>query len=179
MSRSLHTEPYPLRAARRSHDVHVRVSRARPGFTHPAGASDVRRALAFFGPTATYGLSRVELRHGAGRPLVAALAEPGVVVLYEQPCPPWTIRGRLTAETQRRLRRAGATIDVGATATHVDWPGRTLRDFMLLDGLMHEIGHHVVQHRARKQRPTMRTVDHERRADAFAAACRLAWTMTA
>jgi len=43
-------------------------------------------------------------------------------------------------------------------------------------GLMHEVGHHVIQHRARKLSPVMRTVDHERRADSFAAECRRAWT---
>jgi hypothetical protein len=41
---------------------------------------------------------------------------------------------------------------------------------------MHEIGHHVVQHRTGKRGArVMRTADHERRADAFAAACRLRW----
>jgi hypothetical protein len=176
MSRSRHTEPYPLRAARRDHHVQVRVSPARPGFAHPAGPDDIRRALEFFGPTAAYGLRRVELRHGSGRPLVAALTEPGVVVLYEQPCPPWTVTGRFTAENRQRLRRAGAIVEVRGTVTRVDWPEPALRDFMLLDGLMHEVGHHVVQHRAHKRRPVMRTVDHERRADAFAAECRRAWT---
>ena len=176
MSRSRHTEPYQLRAARRAHHVQIRVSPARPGFVHAAGADDVRRALEFFGPAASYGLHRVELRHSRGRPLVAALTEPGVVVLYEQPCPPWTIAGRLSPETQHRLRRAGAIVEAGASASRVDWPYQTLRDFMLLDGLMHEVGHHVVQHRAHKRAPIMRTVDHERRADAFAADCRLAWT---
>lgn len=175
MSRSLHTDPYPLRAARRVRDVQVRVGRPRPGFVHPAGASDIRRALAFFGAPATYGLRRIELRHGTGRLLVAALSEPGVVVLFEQPRPPWTIQGRLTTEARVRLRRAGATVEQGASAARVDWPGQALRDFMLLDGLMHEIGHHAIQHRARKTRPIMRTVDHERSADAFAASCRRAW----
>ena len=165
-----------MRAARRDHHVRVDVSRPRRGFVHPASADDVRRALAFFGPTSTYGLRRVELRHGPGRPLVAAMTEPGVVVLYEQPCPPWTITGRFTTETRRRLRRAGAMVEVGSTTTRVDWPEPTLRDFVLLDGLMHEIGHHVVQHRANKKNSVMRTADHERRADAFAAECRRAWT---
>ena len=176
MSHSQHTEPYPLRAARRDRHVQVRVGRPRPGYVHPAGADDIRRALAFFGATATYGLHRVELRHVAGRPLVAALTEPGVVVLYEQPCPPWTVTGRLTAETRRRLRRAGAIVEVGGTVSRVDWPEQTLRDFMLLDGLMHEVGHHVIQHGAHKRSPVMRTVDHERCADSFAAECRRAWT---
>jgi hypothetical protein len=54
----------------------------------------------------------------------------------------------------------------------VDWPGDTLRDFLLFDGLMHEIGHHMTGKRTAR---VMRTADHERRADAFATACRLVW----
>jgi hypothetical protein len=37
---------------------------------------------------------------------------------------------------------------------------------------MHEIGHHVLDHSDRR----MRTADHERRADAYAASCRAVWS---
>ena len=51
---------------------------------------------------------------------------------------------------------------------------------MLFDGLMHEIGHHMIQHDTGKRATrAMRTVDHERRADAFAAACRQVRTTSA
>ncbi|MFG2039952.1 hypothetical protein [Dactylosporangium sp. NPDC048998] len=74
MSRSLHTDPYRLRAARRAGGpVAVRARPPRPGFVHPAEPADVTRVLEFFGPAATYGLRRVELRQrpaGAG-PVVA------------------------------------------------------------------------------------------------------------
>ncbi|MFI5930100.1 hypothetical protein ACIA3K_29570 [Micromonospora sp. NPDC051543] len=44
-----------------------------------------------------------------------------------------------------------------------------LRDFMRCDVLLHELGHHLLQHRARKVSGVQRRSDHERFADAFAA----------
>lgn len=180
LSRSLHTDPYPVRATRRAAaSVPVRVCRPRPGFVHPAGPADVVRILTFFGPAAAYGLRGVELRQrawaGTG-PSVAALRVPGVVVLFEQPAPPWVVPGRLTTAATARLERAGARVTAGPTGSVIDWPGGTLRDFMLFDGLMHEVGHHVIQHAARKRHTrAMRTADHERRADAYAMRARHAW----
>src|SRR5262249_56148161 len=88
----------------------------------------------------------------------------------------WDLSGQLTAVATARLRRAGARVTTGRAGTRVDWPGSTLRDFMLFDGLMHEIGHHTIQHAARKQRTrAMRTADHEHRADASAMRARQAW----
>jgi hypothetical protein len=47
---------------------------------------------------------------------------------------------------------------------------------MLVDGLMHEIGHHLIQHhKGKRLARVMRTADHERRAKQFAEACRQAW----
>lgn len=180
MSRSLHTDPYPVRATRRAGvPVPVRVRPPRRGFVHPAGKADVVRILAFFGPPATYGVRGIELRHqpvaGAG-PAIAALRVPGLVLLFEQPVPPWTLSCRLGSAAAERLQRAGARVTIGPTGTSVDWPDVTLRDFMLFDGLMHEIGHHVIQHGARKRRTrAMRTADHERHADVFAMRSRRAW----
>jgi hypothetical protein len=140
----------------------------------------VVRVLTFFGPAATYGLRGIELRQqpaavGTGV-AVAALRVPGLVLLFEQPAPPWELPGRLTDLATARLRRAGARVAAGPAGTRVDWPGSTLRDFMLLDGLMHEIGHHRIQHAARKQHiRAMRTADHERRADVYALRARHAW----
>src|SRR5215468_5935166 len=113
MSRSLRTDPYPIRAARRATaPVRIHACRPRPGFIHPAGPGDVNRLLAFFGPSARYGLHRIELRHSIARPdlLVAALPEPGLVVLYEQRHPPWHLAGALSAESAQRLARAGARL---------------------------------------------------------------------
>jgi len=159
----------------------IRVVPARAGFLHPATRRDIRELLAFFGPLAVYGLQSVELRQAVdtgptgGRWLIGRLHVPGRVVLYEQPCPPWVIR-EISAPALERLRSAGATLEVAAAVTRVHWPGETLRDFVLFDGLMHEIGHHLVQHhRGKRSMRVMRTADHERYAEAFAAECRLAW----
>ncbi|GAA4472365.1 hypothetical protein [Phytohabitans houttuyneae] len=180
LSRSLRTDPYPIRAARRAGAaVPIRERAPRRGFVHPAGPADVARVLTFFGPAATYGLRRVELRQrpaGGSGVAVAALRVPGIVLLFEQPAPPWSLSGRLADVTAARLARAGARVAVGEAVTRVDWPSDTLRDFMLFDGLMHEIGHHTVQHAARKRRTrAMRTADHERRADVYATRARHAW----
>jgi hypothetical protein len=181
MTRSLRTDPPAIRAARRARvRVGVQVAPARPGFVHPASRRDIDELLEFFSPLAIYGLQSVELRQAVDaaacdRIVVARLQVPGRVVLYEQPRPPWVIPG-LSARSLARLRRAGAVVDVGVTATRVQWPGETLPDFVLFDGLMHEIGHHLVQHhRGKRSIRVVRTADHERYADAFAAACRLAW----
>jgi hypothetical protein len=140
---------------------------------HPADRAEVGRLLAFFGPRVIYGLRSVELRqaldHGRSGLLLAELRRPGHIVLYEQPGPPWTFAGQLHEVSRQRLVRAGAAVREADGVTHVAWTAEALRDFMLFDGLMHEIGHHIVEHH-------MRTADHEARADAFAAACRRAWT---
>jgi len=182
MTRSLRTDPPAMRAARRAGEAcGIHVMQARAGFVHPAARRDIEELLEFFGPPATYGLRSVELRHAVdpggtcGGIPVARLHVPGRVVLYEQPRPPWVLRG-LSARALERLQRAGAVLDVAAAATRVQWPDQTLRDFVLFDGLMHEIGHHLVQHhRGKRSLRVMRTADHERCAEAFSAACRLAW----
>lgn len=43
-----------------------------------------------------------------------------------------------------------------------------LRDFMRFDVLLHELGHHVLQHRVRKVGNVQRRSDHERFAETFA-----------
>jgi hypothetical protein len=146
---------------------------------HPACSADIARILSFFGPAAVYGLRGIELRQRStddAGPVVAALRVPGLVLLFEQPAPPWVLSGRLTEVATARLQRAGARVASGQAGTRVEWPGSTLRDFLLFEGLMHEIGHHMMQHSARKQRTrAMRTADHERRADAYAMRARRVW----
>ncbi|WP_271190415.1 hypothetical protein [Dactylosporangium matsuzakiense] len=186
LSRTAHTAPYACKAARsagrRARHVPVEVCPPRRGFVHPASPADIVRVLTFFGPAATYGLRRIELRQrpGAGLPgfgsPVAELRAPGLVRVFEQPAPPWVLAGVLTPASRERLERAGALIAAGPDVTRVEWPDRTLHDFVLFDGLMHEIGHHAIQHAANKPRPVMRTADHERRADLYAAYTRAAWT---
>jgi hypothetical protein len=161
--------------------VRVRATRSMPGFIHPASRRKVVEALGFFGPLATYGLRAVELRHAEeeerGVPVLARLRVPGTVILYEQRASPWTIAGRLSEESLSRLGDAGAIIDIRPSSTVIDWPDESLAQFMLFDGLMHEVGHHLIQHHTGKRTARVkRTADHERAAERFAAACRAAWT---
>ena len=158
----------------------IRVSRPRPGFAHPLARRQIVDALDFFGPLAEYGLKSVELRHAGdgepGVPILGRLLVPGTVILYEQRTSPWTIAGRPSKESLRRLRDVGAVVDIGPSSTVIDWPEESLARFMLFDGLMHEVGHHLIQHHTGKRTArVMRTADHERAAKQFAAACRAAW----
>ena len=75
-----------------------------------------------------------------------------------------------------RLEHARAVVSTIDSETRVEWPGETLADCMRFDGLLHEIGHHLIQHYTGKRTArVMRTADHERRAQRFADACRRAW----
>ena len=176
-----------LPAAARGGDAplpRVRVARPRPGCGHPATAAEIRRVLRFCGERCTYGLRSVELVRGApaqaGAPLrCGALVVPGRVLLFDQPPAPWTLPGRLTATDAERLRRAGAIVEPAGAGlqTVVAWPGATLRDFMLFDVLLHEIGHHLIQQYGGKRRARLaRTKDHEAFADRFARRCRLLYS---
>jgi hypothetical protein len=157
-----------------------RVQAGRPptGFFHPATRADVLGLLRRAGAECTYGLRAVRLsvaprtpRTGTGGLLFGRLIVPGVIVLYAQPAPPWVLPGLLPAGERDRLGRAGAGIAQagGGTQTIVAWPGDTLRRFMLLDVLLHELGHHVLQHERRAPAGRIvRTSDHEAFADRFA-----------
>lgn len=153
----------------------VQVGRPPAGFFYPAIRADVLGLLRRAGAECTYGLRAVRLAvapraEGEGL-LFGRLIVPGVIVLYAQPVPPWVLPGRLPADGEERLRRAGAEITSlgGGTQTVVSWPGDTLRRFMLYDVLLHEIGHHVLQHERRAPAGRIvRTRDHEAFADQFA-----------
>lgn len=153
----------------------VQVGRPPTGFIHPAPRADVSALLRRAGAECVYGLRTVRLtvppsRDAAGL-LFGRLIVPGVILLYAQPMPPWVLPGRLPAEEHDRLGCAGAEITpAGAgTQTIVAWPGDTLRRFMLYDVLLHEIGHHVLQHERRAPAGRIvRTRDHEAFADRFA-----------
>jgi hypothetical protein len=143
--------------------------------------------LRFFGAPYTYGLRAVELVPGpsgsaAGRHPLGRLRVPGTVRLYDQPPSPWCLPGRLAQAEQARLCRAGAVVEEWAdgTLTVVSWPGKTLRDFVLFDVLMHEIGHHLIQqYKGKRPARVVRTRDHEALADEFARRCRLLYCRAA
>src|SRR5262249_30067183 len=90
---------------------------------------------------------------------------------FEQRLPPWRIAGILKPEFARRFKRAGASVTLLAdvSATRVDWPGNTLRRFMVEDVFLHELGHHVLQHyKGKRSARIARTRDHETFARRFA-----------
>ncbi|MEC3955950.1 hypothetical protein VMT65_23145 [Nocardia sp. CDC153] len=144
MSRSWRTEPYEIRAARRTRgSVPIRVTAPRPGHIHPATPSDIRALLTELGPLGTYRVRRIELRQQesarGARELYGQTRYPGLIRLYEQPH--WR------------------------TSPLEDMP---MRDFML-HVLLHELGHHIHDHRSGKRpAPTLRTTDAEHTADLFA-----------
>lgn len=154
----------------------VDVQAPRPGHLHPATAAEVRERLAALGPRFFYGLSRVELAQGPPGRLVFGRFQPvGQVRLFDVPAPPWRLPG-LSVEDGLRLLRAGARVDLPdpeRPEVVVDWPGTTLRDLYLDEVLLHELGHHALQHhRGKRTPPRARTRDHEAFAERFVLAAR-------
>ena len=128
------------------------------------------------GPAAFYGLRSIELARSPANasisaPVFGRYCAPGRIILFEQPLPPWRVSGLLKGDMARRLERAGAVLtrltDVGAT--FVEWPEDALRRFMLEEVLLHELGHHVLQHhKGKRPKRVARTRDHEAFAARFA-----------
>jgi len=141
----------------------------------------VARVLRFFGEECVYGLQAVELRQGVpGEGLcLGRLIVPGRVVLFDQLPSPWRLRGAADKDLDR-LRAAGSQIEaLDGNAILVRWPGNSLKRFMLFDVLMHEVGHHLLQHHKGKRLARVaRTSDHEASATAFARRCRAAFDVT-
>jgi hypothetical protein len=158
------------------------VQKPRPGFHHPADKNDILEVLRVVGPIAFYGLRSVELARSRADGSIPALVfgrycVPGRIILFEQPFPPWRLSGLLKGDLFRRLERAGAVLTVltDVAATLVDWPRDALRRFMLEEVLLHEIGHHVLQHHKGKRRERIaRSRDHEAFATRFANKLRVA-----
>jgi hypothetical protein len=157
----------------------IHVQRPGPGADHPASRADILRVLAFFGPECIYGIRSITLARTPGivanRVQFGRLIVPGRIVLFAQPASPWVVAGRLPHEAEAHFIHAGAHIGqvANGTQTVVTWPAQSLRDFMLFDVLMHEIGHHRIQHyKGKRTVRVVRTKDHEAFADAFARQCR-------
>lgn len=167
---------------RRRRGPRIVTRKAERGFHHPVGKKQVLELLEAVGPVACYGLRTVELvrRPHDGNsvaPVFGRYQAPGRLLLYEQPLSPWRLPGSLDTEATRRLRLAGALVtsspETGATL--VEWPEGTLQRFMLEEVLLHELGHHVLQHNKGKRPDRIaRTRDHEAFATSFAAKQRLA-----
>jgi len=162
--------------------LRIVVRKSHPGFHHPANKRDVLEMLKAIGPVAFYGLRSIELARSPAnasisKPMFGRYCVPGRIILFEQPSPPWRLSGLLKGDVVRRLERAGAVVTrlTDVDAALVLWAHDTLRQFMLEEVLLHELGHHVLQHHKGK-RPVRvaRTRDHESFAARFTEKHRLA-----
>jgi len=159
------------------------IQHPRPGYLHALGKADVLEILDFVGAEANYGLRSITLSQqpaatATEHPLFGQLIVPGRIKLFEQPAPPWRLPGILQEKDAENMRRAGARlmIDHEVSATFVQWPGDSLRDYMIFEVLLHEIGHHILQHNTGKRTQRIaRTRDHEAFARRYAGRCRVAW----
>ncbi len=158
----------------------VITKRPRPGYFHPASKADILQVLQFFGEECFYGVKTIKLMQGAEACgnmtlLMGRLDVPGCIVLYDQAVSPWFVSGTVPKSTRQILERAGATIEIcgGGLQTLIHWTDESLRNFMLFEVLMHEIGHHLIQQFAGKRTQRVaRTKDHEHYARLFAQRCR-------
>ena len=161
--------------------LRIVTERARHGFHHPVNRAQVLAILKAVGPVACYGLRTIEFaRQPRGAksnvPVFGRYKVPGRIILFEQPLSPWRLPGLLEGDNISRFERAGALIKplVGSQATLVEWPEGTLPRFMLEEVLLHELGHHVLQHEKGKRLVRIaRTQDHEAFAARFAMRQRL------
>jgi hypothetical protein len=154
--------------------LRIIIQPPRPGFHHPLGKRDLLEVLNSIGPIARYGLRSIELARTPAGTASSALVlgrycAPGRIILFEQPFSPWRLNG-LSCTVLRRFECAGAIVTslsaVGATL--VDWPEDTLRQFMLREIFLHEIGHHVLQYyKGKRSERIARTRDHESSANRF------------
>ena len=141
-----------------------------PGHVHGATKVEVEELLRALGPEVHYGLRSIELGGPSpARGLVLGRFEaPGRIRVFGVPRPPWRLAAQ--APETGQLLAAGARLARGERGELLlEWPGSTLRDFVLRHVLLHEIGHHLLQHHAGKRLvPIARTRDHEAFAERFA-----------
>ena len=149
--------------------VRVTEAAARPGWLHAASRRDVLRFLRLLDPDLLYGVRTIALVQGPAEAGLAGMVfaryvSTGRIDLFEQPVPPWFLRGRLPPAEVRRLVDAGASVraDDALGTTRIDWSLAGLRRFVLRDVLLHELGHHRLQHEKGKRPARIaRTRDHE------------------
>jgi hypothetical protein len=158
----------------------IHASRLCSGLIHAITEADIRRTLLCLGEVAFYGLREVHLLPGAAaRPPGLHLGRymfPGTVRIFAVEPSPWNLIGRPDPASLERMRLYGAVIEdhAGVAGTVIRWPGTSLRDFVLIDVLMHEVGHHIIQqYTGKRPARVRRTSDHERFATTFAERCRV------
>jgi hypothetical protein len=155
----------------------VVVQRPATGYFHALGKSEILDLLQRCGERTYYGLRQITVKQGdsGNRFVMARLQIPGVIELYAQPHLPWTFPGQLKPSEYTRLTAAGAKIQVlgDGLQTSLNWDVSDLKNFMLFDVLMHEVGHHILQQfKGKRSMRVARTADHEQFANLFAARCR-------
>jgi hypothetical protein len=158
----------PARGKRGSVRVPViQVQRSQPGYQHVLKRSEVEAVLRCLGPECVYGLRSVVLARrpqgDASRLRLGRLVAPGRLLLYEQPLGPWLLSGRLRPRDGLKFVQSGAQVEELATGTtRVLWPAGSLRRFMLLEVLTHELAHHSLQqYKGKRGVRVARTGDHE------------------
>jgi hypothetical protein len=159
-------------------NLHLRIITRQPnaGFHHPVRKNEVLGFLKSLGSLAIYGLRMIELARSPVSTNVTSMIfgryeVPGKILLYEQPESPWRFPGILKRADMDRLKRSGAIITAqsGLRMTLVEWPDNSLKRFILEEVLLHELGHHILQHHKGKRPARMaRTKDHEASAERFA-----------
>lgn len=150
--------------------LRIKEQRPRPGYAHPANSASIREFLKRGHEEWVYGLQSIELRQGAGSSsLFGEYRSPGLILLYDQALGPWSFRGRLKSADCQAFEEAGAVIEKSPFETLVSWPRQALKQFMLNEVLLHEIGHHILQHHKGKRKVRIaRARDHERFAHQYA-----------
>jgi hypothetical protein len=121
LARSLHTQKYNLRSARRLarpfsrraeealrlHSRHrrndgdvsprttIRIRRLQSGCVHPLSRAEIDHFLTLVGPENRYGLTEIVLRQecpwSVRRMLFGEYRPPGLILLYAVPAPPWQL----------------------------------------------------------------------------------------
>jgi hypothetical protein len=150
----------------------VVVGAPRDGHVHAASKAELEHVLSRLGPAFVYGLRSIELVRGDSRALeFGRFVAVGKILIFDVPAPPWRLR--LRPDAADRLTRSGAVVSSGPATDMIEWPRDSLRDFVLFDVLLHELGHHVLQHH-RGKRPVRiaRTSAHEAYADLVASRAR-------
>lgn len=158
----------------------IKVQRTRKGFCHPASAVDIKAMLNYFGALSYYGVREIHLAQRSetsmsAQVVLAELSIPGKIILYEQPEPPWLVAAPLCQDELELLRTAGADIETSddGSRSKILWSPANLKCFMLFEGLMHEVGHHIIQQfKGKRTAQVLRQRDHELLARNFARRCR-------
>lgn len=159
----------------------IKIQRPRNGFCHPATRADITNLLHKLGPRCYYGLKSIELRQrteleSSNRTIVFGRTQPkGIVTIYELSQAPWIVPGSLHDDDSRRFSDFGATIEVisDGLQTKISWTEEMLKQFVLLDVLLHEIGHHLIQqYKGKRPARVLRSKNHEQLAELYAQRCR-------